>query len=59
MPVPVPHVYSPLSEYIHMIYPLYQLTMEENAQRDSEISVNIPETPETPTQTPLVRYNAM
>ena len=33
--------------------------MEENALRDSEISVNTPETPETPTQTPLVWYNAM
>ena len=44
-----------------MIYSLYQLTMEENPQEDSVISVNIPETPETPTQTPLlvVWYNDM
>lgn len=33
--------------------------MEENFQEDSEISDNIEETPQTPTQSPLVMYNDM
>ena len=33
--------------------------VEENTQEDSEISVDIQKTPQTPIQIPLVEYNEM